>query len=140
MSIEEMGQRFYEKLSELYRDEALKALFAKLSEDEKEHYKFFKTQYDSETGDFKIEAYKKHLVKELSDKIFNKVKTIKKFISYEEQIEILDSLIDVEQEVLKFFEDLSRYVVLKDVDKMGIIINEEKRHVSELVALRKKML
>jgi len=139
--IEEAGQKFYAMLSDSLDDPGLKKIFLVMSHQEVGHSHVYKKMLDElAAAPAPVSAggepfdFKKHDL--LEDKIFNRLEIVRKTQKIYTLGDTLALMIDIEINVVDYFENVRRLVCLQDQPKMEQIINEEKTHVRQLVDLR----
>lgn len=142
IKIEIMGEAVYRKLEQMLKQEGLKNLFKMLADEELEHHKIFLKMKD----DLSNQAGEKNLTlneiisgsKILDDKIFNRAETIQKLTHAHSPFEILNSCVEVELEVIRYYTHLQNFMPSKEQDLLSPIINGEKGHVKALIKEREK--
>ncbi len=141
MDIEQAGHKFYALLAERLENPQLKKIFALLSRQEVEHGKVYQQLRDQipaapgGTPDQENEFdFKKHEM--LEDRIFNRLEVVRKTPQLKTLGDALAFLIDIEIDVVDYFENIRKLVNLQGQLVMERIINEEKSHVKQLVNLR----
>lgn len=143
MEIEEAGRQFYGMLAERLDDGKLKKIFAVMSNQETGHYKTYERLYteqpdlpDAPQADADAFDYKKHQL--LEDRIFNRLDVVRKTTKIKTLGDALVFMIDIEMDVVDYFENARKLVNLQGQAQMEKIINEEKTHVKQLVDLRQQ--
>ncbi|OQB54842.1 MAG: Rubrerythrin [Deltaproteobacteria bacterium ADurb.Bin151] len=141
LEIEEAGQKFYGILAQRLGDAKLKDIFTAMSQQEVGHAEIYKrmidqqpSQPDPDDSDTSIFDFQKHEM--LEDKIFNRLEIIRKGTKLYSLGDALALMIEIEMNVVDYFENVRRLVRLQDQPLMEKIINEEKSHVKQLVDLR----
>lgn len=141
MEIEEAGQKFYAMLASRLEDARLMKIFDIMSRQEVGHGDVYREMLaklpaapapgnaDDDSFDFK-----KHEM--LEDKIFNRLDVVRKTSRIYSLGDALALMIDIEMNVVDYFENIRRIVRLQDQPLMEQIINEEKAHVKQLIDLR----
>jgi rubrerythrin len=141
MNIEEAGQKFYAMLADRLDDPPLKKIFSIMSRQEVGHleiYKKLREQLPAKPDDSEDQADPFDDVKHemLEDKIFNRLDVVRKATGIHYLGEALALMIDVEMNVVDYFENICKQVNHEGQQAMQRIINEEKTHVKQLVDLR----
>lgn len=143
MEIENAGQKFYMMLAERLEDASLKNIFSIMAREETGHYKTYEELHeqlpevsDVPQADTDPFDYKKHLF--LEDRIFNRLDVVRKTPKINILGDALVFMIDIEMDVVDYFENVRKLVNLKDQALMIKIINEEKTHVKQLVDLKQQ--
>lgn len=141
LTLEEAGHKFYALLAERLDDPALKKIFSVMSHQEIGHAAVYKKMREEisaapapKNDDARPFDLKKHEM--LEDKIFNRLEVVRKAQKLYTLGDALALMIDIEMNVVDYFENVRRLVRLQDQPKMEQIINEEKSHVRQLVDLR----
>ncbi|MCX5679995.1 MAG: ferritin family protein [Candidatus Omnitrophica bacterium] len=144
MGIEKEKKRrdFYGRVSESFKEDDMKKLFARLRDWEDEHIKKFAAIRDTVNIDESQESYKGELAEymralvddilysQVSEKEFTRnVKSPKAAIQYG---------IGFEKDAILFFNELLKYMEPIHTEKVRILIEEEKKHIIYLAQLRKK--
>jgi len=141
VEIEENGKNLYGKLENKAKDEKLKKMWKYLKEQEEVHRRTFQKMLD-ETGDYIVfesvsgeyEAYLRALA---SEYIITKELTEKKAKEgFGSDLEAVDFGIYVEKESILTYSALKKYVVAEKQSVLDKVIDEEQKHLVELVALR----
>lgn len=143
MEIEEAGQKFYAMLAERLDDSQLKKIFSIMSTQEVGHYEVYKrlreqlpeTPVDSKTQADPFDYMKNEMLK---DRIFNRLDVVRKTPGINNLGDALAFMIDVEMNVVDYFENIRKLVSPEEQPVMVRIINEEKTHVKQLTDLRKQ--
>lgn len=143
MEIEESGQKFYTMLAERLDDARLKKIFSVMARQEIEHYEVYRRMHEQQPATPNVaqpEAepfdYKKHQL--LEDRIFNRLDVVRKTPKIKTLGDALSFMIDIEMDVVDYFENTRKLVNPQGQALMNKIINEEKSHVKQLVDLRQQ--
>ncbi len=143
MEIEEAGQQFYRMLADRLDDGKLKKIFSIMANQETGHYKTYEKLHeqqpdmpDAPRTDTDPFDYKKHEL--LEDRIFNRLDVVRKTSKINTLGDALVFMIDIEMDVVDYFENARKLVNLQGQALMEKIINEEKTHVKQLVDLRQQ--
>jgi rubrerythrin len=144
MGIEKEKKRrdFYALVAEKFKEKDLKELFSKLRDWEEEHIKKFtairnsvKSEEIAESYQGEFGAYIKALV---DDKLYGQV-SAKEFA---ENVQTARSAIQYglgfEKDAILLFNELLRYMETPGTDKVRELIEEEKKHIIYLAALKRK--
>lgn len=141
MEIEESGRKFYIMLADRLVDEKLKKIFSVMAKQETGHYRTYEKLHEQQPDapdvpetDTDSFDYKKHEL--LEDRIFNRLDVVRKTSKINTLGDALVFMIDIEMDVVDYFENARKLVNLQGQDLMEKIINEEKTHVKQLVDLR----
>jgi len=144
MGIEKEKKRrdFYGRVSEAFKEDDMKKLFARLRDWEDEHIQKFAAIRDTVKIDESQESYEGELVEYMralvddilynqvsAEEFANNVKTPKAAIQYG---------IGFEKDAILFFNELLKYMEPVHTEKVRILINEEKKHIVYLAELRRK--
>lgn len=143
MEIEESGQKFYALLADRLDDAKLKKIFTVMSQQEAGHYEIYKNLHEQlpaapdvpEPDADPFDIRKNEL---LEDRIFNRLDVVRKTSKINNLGDALVLMIDIEMDVVDYFENARKLVNLQGQNLMEKIINEEKRHVRQLVNLRQQ--
>ncbi|PKN17287.1 MAG: hypothetical protein CVU71_17305 [Deltaproteobacteria bacterium HGW-Deltaproteobacteria-6] len=105
------------------------------------HYEFYKRLHEQLPESPEIQPsgadpfdYKKHQL--LEDRIFNRLDVVRKTPKIQTLGDALVFMIDIEMDVVDYFENARKLVNLQGQAMMGKIINEEKSHVKQLLDFR----
>ncbi|MFO7570496.1 MAG: ferritin family protein [Smithellaceae bacterium] len=141
MEIEQAGEKFYAVLAERLENPQLKKIFSLMSRQEVEHDKVYQQLRDQLSGtpggtpDQEDQFdFKQHEM--LEDRIFNRLEVVRKTPKLKTLGDALAFMIDIEMDVVDYFENIRKLVSPKGQSVMERIINEEKTHVKQLVDLR----
>jgi len=144
MGIEKEKKRrdFYGRVSESFKEDDMKKLFSRLRDWEDEHIKKFTAIRTTVNIDESQESYKGELAEymkalvddilyqQVSAKDFSKnVKTPQAAIQYG---------IGFEKDAILFFNELLKYMEPIHIEKVRILIEEEKKHIVYLAQLKQK--
>lgn len=88
------------------------------------------------SSDTELFDYKKHQL--LEDRIFNRLDVVRKTPKIKTLGDALSFMIDIEMDVVDYFENTRKLVNPQGQAMMNKIINEEKSHVKQLVDLRQQ--
>jgi len=143
MEIEESGQKFYALLADRLEDARLKKIFTIMARQEVGHFETYKSMCEQqpaapdvpETG-AELFDYKIHEL--LEDRIFNRLDVVRKTPKINTLGDALAFMIDIEMDVVDYFENARKLVNHQGQVLMLKIINEEKSHVKQLVDLRQQ--
>ncbi|AEH50498.1 ferritin family protein [Pseudothermotoga thermarum] len=136
LQIESTGYGFYTNLASMQTNEKLKNFFAKLADQEREHQKIFKEligKVEQKIGGLSswIEEETVGYLKSLAEvSIFPSLEKMKQNLSMQEA---LDLAINVEKDSIIFYSELIPYAA-DEVETIKKIINEEKRHLLDLLS------
>lgn len=140
---EENGQKFYMLYAEKAKEKKVKSLFTYLAEEEVKHIDDFKKLYDivKETGETIFGDYEefKAYMESFADSKFltNFTKEAEAIKDTADIKEILDFAIGFEKETLLFYYGLMDFISEKGKPIVKDIIEQEKKHVMELGAIKK---
>lgn len=90
---------------------------------------------DIKVGTEKVPERPKSLSK-INDKIFNRMDNLKKFLKVVDDISLVNVLIKIELDVIYFYTNIRGRVMDGEWRLINPIINEEKKHLDELLVLR----
>ncbi len=142
INVEENGMNLYEKLAEAAKEDKIKEVWKYLQEQEEIHRKIFQDMLDN-VGDYVVyeftkgeyDAYLKAIASEYiitQDLIEKKVKEL--FNSDEEAI---DFGIYIEKQSILTYSALKDYMQAAKQEILDKVIEEEKKHLSQLHMLKK---
>ncbi len=143
MEVEKSGKAFYETILAGAKDEKIKELFSFLAEQEENHYKFFKKQYEN-AGSMNISGEDwediSEYIKATTDSRFflgedQAIKAAKKAGGVEEAVDIA---ISFEKDTLLFFYEIKNVTPAASKEASQKIIDEEKKHVLMLTKKKKE--
>lgn len=147
MAIEDEGEKFYQTLSQVVTVESLQKAFLLMSKQEQEHRKTYQAFIDdiqeadaasASDRDTVTEMFDETHFEALKDKIFNRLENVKKVSTLKTLGDALNYMIDIECDVVDLFEKLQSLVRTDEKAKITRIINEERSHVQQLMALRRR--
>ena len=141
INIEENGKKLYEILETKAKDQKLKAVCKYLKEQEEIHLKFFQEMLGN-IGDYVIhefspgeyEAYLRAIASEyiLTQEIIRgKIKE-----GFHSDLEAIEFGIFVEKESILTYSALRDYVLAGKKEVLDKVINEERKHMTDLIALK----
>jgi rubrerythrin len=147
LRIEENGVEFYTQAGSASKSKKLKELFTFLTEEEKKHITIFGEMDSSVPDDTKPDTLDPYLdeaslyLKALANsRVFtnkNEGKRLAGKVSSEE--EALLTAINMEKDSILFYNELHNAITNKDKAILGRIIEEEKKHLRKLIALRNNL-
>ncbi len=142
---EENGKKFYTEYAEKAQEENVKSLFTYLAEEETKHIADFQRLYDvvKQTGETVFGDYDQFKAYMAS---FADSKFLTNFTREAETVQetadvkkILDFAIGFEKETLLFYYGLMDFISEKGKPIVKDIIEQEKKHVMELSAIKKAL-
>ena len=141
---ERNGAAYYQALSESARTETLKEMAAQIALQEKEHEERFASMLkeldkpriqESRPGEY--DDYVKAL---LDERIFpNDEVAVEMARSAKNDLEAVQTALSMEQKTLLLLNELRKFVVPREVSYVDAAIAEEKAHLVQLAALKKKL-
>lgn len=141
MEIEESGRKFYAMLADRLDDAELKKILTLISQQEMGHYEIYRKLREElpAVPELPLSAtepfdFKKHEL--LEDRIFNRFDVVRRTPKINTLGDALVFMIDIEMDMVDYFENARKLVNLQGQELMEKIINEEKTHVKQLVDLR----
>jgi rubrerythrin len=144
MGIEKERRRrdFYGMVAERFENKALKDLFVRLRDWESEHIKRFSMIRDSSVAEEAQESYQGEFaayMKALVDDKFYKQVSAKEFARNVKAPKVaIQYALGFEKDAILFFNELLKYMEPYQADKVRELIEEEKRHIIYLTALKKR--
>ncbi|HQL00181.1 MAG TPA: ferritin family protein [Smithellaceae bacterium] len=143
MDIEESGKKFYAALADRLARPELQKIFQIMSSQEIQHYEFYKNLLEQlpaspNEPDASLQDFDKLEHDLLLDRIFNRLTVVSKTAKLQTLGDALTYLIDIEMDVVSFFENFIKLIRPTDQATLRQIINEERAHVRQLVDLRKR--
>ncbi len=144
MGIEKEKKRrdFYGRVSEAFKEEDMKKLFARLRDWEDEHIKKFGEIRDTINIDESHESYRGELaeyMKALVDDILYSQVSAKDFAkNVRSPKAAIQYGIGFEKDAILFFNELLIYMEPVHTEKVRVLIDEEKKHIVYLSELRRK--
>ena len=143
MQIEEAGNKFYDRLSEMTEDAQQKKIFQVMANQELKHidiYKVFLEKLESLATDQQNANDDFDLAKHelLKDRIFNRLDTVKKVSKINTVGNALNYLVEIEIDVVSFYDNFRKLLNAADQVQLDAVINEERSHVKMLVDLRQQ--
>ncbi len=143
VNIEKNGENFYRKFAEKFKDETINALFLFLADQEVEHSTYFSEllqsiqTFETDNGNYNDE-YFSYLRAFVDNAIFNSKKNDELSTSINSIVDVLDFALRMESDSITFYSELKLFMNQKDISKVDIIINEEKKHFRKLYELKSK--
>jgi rubrerythrin len=144
VQIENNGELFYKQLSENIKDEKIKALFARLSEEEVVHKKTFqallneKTRYEPKEN-FPEEYFA--YLKSFSDSlIFSSKKVREETDNMNDIVKAVEFAMRRETDSILYYYEIRELVIENDRSSINRIISEERKHYTQLSDLRKELI
>lgn len=142
---EENGQKFYAEHAESATEERVQSLFAHLADEEEKHIADFRKLYDivRETGETIFGNYEEFraYMESFADSKFltDFTREAASLQGSGKVVEILDFAIGFEKETLLFYYGLLDFISEKGKPVVKDIIEQEKRHIMELGAIKKML-
>jgi len=143
IATERSGQAFYQNASKLARENSLKELFQYLAEEEEKHLKTFQDFYNTlkekpEITPYNWEEAKLYLEALVDSKFFaSPEKAINLAKEAKDELEVINSAINFEKDTLLFFYQISEMIKSQELVKK--IIEQEKKHIQRLSAMKSKL-
>ena len=143
IQIEEAGTKLYNRLSEMTEDYQQKNIFQVMANEELKHINIYKDFIekidepltDQQTADDDFDPVKHELLK---DRIFNRLEIVQKAGKIKSVGDAMNYLVEIEIDVVNFFENFRKLLNVADQPQLGAVINEERSHVKMLVDLRQQ--
>ncbi len=139
---EKKRRDFYGLVSESFKEPDIKKLFSRLRDWEDEHIKKFAAIRDTVKIDESQESYEGELaeyMKALVDDILYNQVSAKEFSNNVKTPEAaIQYGIGFEKDSILFFTELLKYAEPVHIEKVRILIEEEKKHIIYLAELKKK--
>ena len=145
ISTEKSGRAFYQTASKLAREKSIEELFRYLAEEEGKHLQTFQGFYDTlkegpETTPYNWEEAKLYLKALVDSRFFTGPdEAINLAKEAKSELEAINSAINFEKDTLLFFYEMLEVIKLGDRNLVKKIIEEEKKHVRRLSALKGKL-
>ena len=141
INIEENGKKLYEILETKAKDQKLKATCKYLKEQEEIHLKFFQEMLGN-IGDYVIhefspgeyEAYLRAIASEYI--LTQEIIRVKIKEGFHSDLEAIEFGIFVEKESILTYSALRDYVLAGKKEVLDKVINEERKHMTDLIALK----
>jgi len=142
MRIEENGEKFYRHAAQLAQDKETRAMFNFLAEEEVRHKKTFETMLSKLEKPDIDESYPGEYLAYLKDYLDNKIIFSKQAIDGEfpdvkDTLSAIDFAIHREMNSILYYHETKRFVPNNQQDDIEKIIEEERRHFSQLSDLKK---
>lgn len=139
---EQKRRDFYAYTADKFREKDMKELFSKLRDWEEEHIKKFTAIRNStqtyETAESYAGEFADYIKYAVDDMQYNQV-TAKWFAkNITKPLEAIRYGISFEKDAILFFSELLKYMTGPDSEKVGALIQEEKKHLIYLSELKKK--
>ncbi len=141
--IEENGADFYKYAEKIAKQEEAKKLFARLAMEELSHKKVFEAIF-AEIEKFSLpESYEGEYCAYLRDYvdnniIFTKEAMDKELAQVQNTLSALDFAIKRELDSIFFYNEIKRFVIPAQHSIIDQIINEERKHFSQLSEVKKR--
>ncbi len=143
MQIEEAGNKFYNRLSEIAEDPEQKKIFQVMASEELKHIEIYKgfidkleeLATDQQNAEDEFDPAKHELLK---DRIFNRLNIVQKAGKIKTVSAALNYLVEIEIDVVDFFENFRKLLNAADQLQLSTVTNEERGHVKMLVNLRQQ--
>ena len=143
VNIEKNGENFYRNFANKFKDETINALFVFLADQEVEHSRYFSEllqsvqTFDTDNGNYNDE-YFAYLRAFVDNAIFNQNKNNEISNSINSIVDVLDFALQMESDSITFYSESKLFMNQKDISKVDIIIDEEKKHFRKLYELKSK--
>lgn len=145
LEIEKNGQAFYEELSKCAKDKGVQEVVRFMAEEEREHYKTFKSILEALGQDFtppenypgEYQLY----VKALADsRVFTKEHEIREECRrLAKDSDAIQMAIGLEKDSIIFYNEMSRFLRESDRPVIVKVIDEERSHITKLWNLKTKL-
>ena len=145
VTTERSGQAFYQNASKLARESNLKELFQYLAEEEEKHLKTFQGFYDTlkkkaEITPYNWEEAKLYLEALVDSKFFSSPeKAINLVKEAKDEMEVIFAAIEFEKDTLLFFYQILDMIRSQEQELVKKIIEQEKKHIQRLSAMKSKL-
>ena len=144
VQMERNGLRFYSQAADSVANERAKDLLQRLAKDEVQHLRFFEQMlssvglaslHESYPGEYQV-----YLQAHVDGQVFTQARMeqllAQKTLS---EREALQFGVDAEKDAILYYSEMNRFVPARDRTMIEGIIDEERRHLSQLVGLLKDM-
>ena len=141
--IEENGETFYRHAAKMAKEKEPRALFTFLADEEVKHKKTFENMLASMERRDVEESYPGEYMAYLQDYLDNKI-VFSKSSKESEYPEVKDTLSAIEFAIQReisavlYYHEVKRFVALSQQEDIDKIIEEERRHFSQLTEMKKK--
>jgi len=142
MRIEENGEKFYRHAAQMAQEKESRTLFSFLADEEVRHKKAFENMLSRmERGDVE-ESYPGEYLAYLQDYLDNKI-VFTKSAKDTEYPEVKDTLSAIEFAIQRevnsilYYHEVKKFVATSQQDDIDKIIEEERKHFSQLTEIRK---
>ena len=145
IATERSGQAFYHNASKLARENSRKELFQYLAEEEEKHLKTFQGFYNTlkekpEITPYNWEEAKLYLEALVDSKFFaSPEKAINLAKEAKDELGIINSAMNFEKETLLFFYQILEMIKSQEQELVKKIIEQEKKHIQRLSAMKNKL-
>lgn len=144
INVEKNGKDLYERLEFQERDNKLKNIWAYLKEQEEVHRKDFQKMLDHLKDyvlyEFNSGEYEAYLRAISSLYIFTNERIKEKLQEgFKSELESIDFALGVEKESIITYSELKPYILLERQPVLDKIIDEEKKHLVQLVSIRNNL-
>ena len=145
IATERSGQAFYQNASKLARESTLKELFRYLADEEEKHLKTFQDFYNTlkekaEVTPYNWEEAKLYLEALVDSKFFaSPEKAINLAKEAKDELEVIYAAIDFEKDTLLFFYQILEMIKSQKQELVKKIIEQEKKHIQRLSAMKSKL-
>jgi len=145
IATERSGQAFYQNASKLAREDNLKELFQYLAEEEEKHLKTFQDFYNTlkekpEITPYNWEEAKLYLEALVDSKFFADPDTaISLAKEAKDELEVINSAMNFEKDTLLFFYQILEMIKSQEQELVKKIIEQEKKHIQRLSAMKSKL-
>jgi rubrerythrin len=144
IEIEKNGRFFYEVVARLNRNRETEDVFAKLAAQEKEHEDTFRGML-SRLGGYR--SHQKHTgehyqyIRDLAESSIFAGERVQALLTRKPMtdLEALEISIGFEKDSILFYSEMKGMVPRQDQEIVDVIINEEKKHLSELTYVANKL-
>jgi rubrerythrin len=144
IEIEKNGRTFYESVAKKAQNQEARSVFVQLAEREKEHEKTFRDMLDR-LGRYepaqKYPAEHFQYIRDLADSSIFTAERVNTLLSKKAiaDIEAMESGIGFEKDSVLFYSEVRGMLPRQEQQVIDMIINEEKKHLSELTYMANKL-
>ena len=141
IEVEEGGFNFYQSLESKTKNEKIKNICRDLKEQEKEHKKTFEDMLDNISDyiadDYSPGEYTAYLKAIASEYIFTQRLTAQKIKEgFDDDLAAIEFAIYIEKESILTYTALKEYALTGDQPAINSLIDQERKHLVDLIALK----
>jgi len=140
--IEENGEKFYRHAAKMAKEKEPRALFTFLADEEVRHRKTFEEMLSKMERRDVEESYPGEYLAYLHDYLDNKIVFSQgakdsEYPEVKDTLSAIDFAIQREINAVLYYHEVKRFVALSQQDDLDMIIEEERRHFSQLTEMKK---